>query len=220
MPGNPDVSLPIVVIDPGHGGIDEGCRGHGLKEKDLTLDIASRVADMLKSYNVPAVLTRRDDRYVALPERAAIANAFDRVLFISIHFNQSRGAADGIETYYADQKIPPEFAWTWVGVFGVPATPSADTGEVLAGYIQASLVTKMEARNRGIKSRSLYVVRNVHGPSVLVEGGFISNALEAQMLRNEDYRNRLAAGIAEGTLTYLKLHARPKTPTELASIKH
>ncbi len=218
-PSSSASALPTVVIVAGHGGIDEGCRGHGLLEKDLTLDLAARVEAMLQGYNIPTILTRRDDRYVSLPERAAIANSFDRAIFVSLHFNQSRAIADGIETYFADQKVPPEYAWTWVGIFGVPTTPASDTGEVLAGYIQAALVTKMNANNRGIKSRNLYVVRNVHNPAVLVEAGFISNSLEAQMLRNTDYRERLAAGIAEGVLAYVKSQYPAKPATELAEMK-
>jgi N-acetylmuramoyl-L-alanine amidase len=212
-------ALPTVVIDPGHGGNDEGCRGHGLMEKNLTLDIAIRVEQMLRSFNVPVVLTRRDDRYVALSERAAIANVIDRAVFISIHFNQSRGPADGIETFYADQKIPREFAWTWIGLFGVPATSAPDNGETLAGYIQTSLVTKMDTRNRGIKNRDLYVVRHVNSPAVLVEAGFLSNTLEAQLLNNADYRERLAAGITEGLLAYIHSQHPNKPPTELATAK-
>jgi N-acetylmuramoyl-L-alanine amidase len=212
-------SLPMVVIDAGHGGLDEGCRGHGLMEKDLTLDLAARVEGVLQSFNVPTILTRRDDHYVSLADRAAIANSFDHAIFVSIHFNQSRAGADGIETYFADQKLPPEYAWTWVGVFGVPSTPASDTGEKLAGYIHAALITKMEAHNRGIKSRNLYVVRHVHNPAVLVEAGFVSNPFEAQLLRNIEYRDRLASGIADGVLAYLKSEAPLKPSPEIAEIE-
>lgn len=214
------VNFPTVVVDPGHGGNDEGCHGHGLKEKDLTLDIAIRIGRLLESFDVPVVLTRHDDRYVALAERSAIANAIGRTVFVSIHFNQFRGIAEGIETFYADQKIPPEFAWTWVGLFGVPATPCPDRGEALAGCIQTSLVKKMDARNRGIRGRGLYVVRHVTSPAVLVEAGFLTNTIEAQMLGTDDYRERLAAGIAEGLLDYIKSQPPGKPPTELATAKN
>jgi N-acetylmuramoyl-L-alanine amidase len=212
--------LPTVILDPGHGGNDEGCKGHGLLEKDVTLDTALRVEQMMRTFNFPTVLTRREDRYVSLPERAAIANAIDDAIFVSIHFNQAR-EGNGVETYYADQKLPAEFAWTWVGLFATPPSQLSDSGETLAGYIQTSLVQKLDASNRGIKSRGLYVVRHVRFPAVLVEGGFISNSLEAQMLHNDDYRERLASGIAEGILRYYKSQhpqGPPQPPAKLADL--
>ena len=199
----PDSSLPTVVIDPGHGGHDDGASSHGLKEKDLTLDLALRVEQMLQSADFPVVLTRRDDTYVSLPERAEIANKFDKSIFVSLHFNQSNeSSAMGAETFYADQKTEQENSWMWVGLFSKPETPPLDNGETLASFIQASLVMKVDVVNRGIKSRSLYVVRNVRNPAVLVEGGFISNPLEARLLMNSDYRQRIAGAISEGIVNY------------------
>lgn len=211
-------SLPTIVIDPGHGGNDEGARNHGLVEKQMTLDVAQRVERMLRSFNFPTVLTRRDDRYVSLADRVATANKIDNSVFLSIHFNQSRdGSGNGVETFYADQKIPPDLDWTWIGFFSKPQPPVVDNGETLAGFIQTSLVTKLNGQNRGIKSRSLYVVRHTRCPAVLVEGGFISNLFEAQLLTNSDYRERLAAAMVEGILSYEKTLHRPAQPSKLAS---
>ncbi len=210
--------LPTVVIDAGHGGNDEGARGNGIKEKDLSLDVAFRVEKLLSAYKFPTVLTRRDDRYVSLPERAATANKLDNAIFVSIHFNKSSyAAATGVETYFATEKVPPESAWTWVGFFNKPDPALNDTGEDLAAYIQASLVTRTDAVNRGIKPRDLYVVRHTRCPAVLVEGGFLNNPLEARLMGNVEYRDRLAKAIAEGVMTYQKNRARPGTPpTKLA----
>ena len=215
-------AFPTVVIDPGHGGNDEGARGNGLKEKDLNLDLALRVEKLLSPYHFPTVLTRRDDSFVSLSERAAIANKIDNALFLSIHFNQSRdSSATGVETFYASSKVPPESAWTWIGYFSKPEPASGDNGEELAGYIQTSLVTRTDAANRGIKARELYVVRHTRCPAVLVEGGFINNPLEARLVGNADYRDRLASAIAEGVMTYQKNRARPVTPPEkLAQSAH
>jgi N-acetylmuramoyl-L-alanine amidase len=220
--GQPPVELagrlPTVVIDPGHGGNDEGARSHGLVEKQMTLDVALRVEQMLRSLNFPTVLTRRDDHYVSLADRVAIANKVDNSIFLSIHFNQSRdGSGNGVETFYADQKIPPDLDWTWIGFFSKPQPPVVDNGETLAGFIQTSLATKLNGLNRGIKSRSLYVVRHTRSPAVLVEGGFISNMFEAQMLTNSDYRDRLAAAMVEGILSYEKSIQRSGPPSKLAS---
>ncbi len=211
-------ALPTIVVDAGHGGHDDGAVSHGLREKDLTLDVALRLEKMLRSANFPVVLTRRDDVYVSLADRAQIANKIDNAMFVSIHFNQSsESSAMGAETYYADQKVMPEYAWMWMGLFTRPKMPQLDNGESLASFIQTSMVMKLDVPNRGIKSRSLYVVRNVRDPSVLVEGGFISNPLEAQLLTNEDYRQRLAGAIAEGIVNYQRIQPLPSRP-KLASL--
>lgn len=216
MPGSSDKSgqgLPMVILDPGHGGADGGGKGRGLLEKDLTLDVAQRTERLLKLAGFPTVLTRYEDKYLALKERARIANQYDDALFISIHFNKdSVSQSYGIETFYAKQKMPATEEWTWVGFFNEPERPS-DTGEHLAGAIQASVATRTEARNRGIRARDLYVVRHVRCPAVLIEGGFMSNAFDAQLLKNDDYRERLAMGIAEGVMSYQKSRSRP-APSE------
>ena len=211
-----------VVIDPGHGGNDEGARGGGLKEKDLTLDLALRVEKLLGTFNFPTVLTRRDDTYVSLSERTAIANKIDNAIFLSLHFNHSRdSSATGVETFYASAKVPPESAWTWIGFFSKPESPPGDNGEDLAGYIQTSLVTRTDAANRGIKARELYVVRHTRCPAVLIEGGFVNNPLDARLLSNVEYRDRLAKAIAEGVMTYQKTRPRPvKPPEKLAQTAH
>jgi len=210
--------FPTVVIDPGHGGNDEGGRANGLKEKDLSLDVAFRVEKLLGAYNFPTVLTRREDTYVSLAERTAIANKLDNAIFLSIHFNQSRYlGATGVETFYASAKVPPESAWTWVGFFNKPEPAEDDNGEDLAAYIQASLVSRTDAINRGIKPRELYVVRHTRCPAVLIEGGFLNNPLDARLISNVEYRDRLAKAIAEGVMTYQKNRARPGTaPAKLA----
>ena len=201
----PTNALPTVVIDPGHGGVDEGTAYYGLAEKDLTLDVAQRLERILQSVRISTVLTRHDDQYVALPARVAVANQIQNAIFVSIHFNQSRSEpVDGIETYYADQKLPPAPDWTWVGFFNRPEEPALDNGENLAADVQASLASRMLIPNRGIKSKALYVVRHTRAPAILVEGGFISNRLENQMLRNDSYRERLATAVAAGIVTYIQ----------------
>lgn len=213
--------LPMVIIDPGHGGIDDGTKYYGLAEKDVTLDVAQRLEQLLKEVRVETVLTRRDDVYVSLPERVEIANRVgdtnSNVIFISIHFNQAAvESVDGIETYYADQKIPQATDWTWVGFFNRPEDEELDNGENLAADVQNALVSRMLVTNRGIKSRSLFVVRHTRMPAVLVEGGFLSNKIENQLLRNDGYRERIAQGLAAGILTYMQ-NMHPPVPPRLAS---
>ena len=224
--GNPRVAarngaLPTVVIDPGHGGRDEGARSHGLVEKQLTLDLAKRVDKRLQTFGFPTVLTRNDDSFVSLFDRAAIGNRPDDALFVSLHFNQnSSSSASGVETFYETEKVPPESAWTWIGFFNKPDTSSCESGETLAGYVQTSLVLRTDAANRGIKRRDLFVCRHVRGPSVLVEAGFISNPVEARMLANGGYRERLATSIVEGVMSYVKSRPHPAEPSRFAKVEH
>jgi N-acetylmuramoyl-L-alanine amidase len=211
-------SLPTVVIDPGHGGKDEGARSHGLREKELSLALSLRLETLLKTVGFPTVLTRRDDTYVSLAERAAVANKIENAVFISIHFNHSRNsAATGVETFYATEKVAPEAAWSWVGFFTKPEDGPTDNGEDLAGYIQTALVSRTDAENRGIKQRPLYVVRYTRCPAVLVEGGFLNNPLDARLLANGEYLDRLAKAITEGVLTFQKNRPRPAAaPAKIA----
>jgi N-acetylmuramoyl-L-alanine amidase len=213
-PVPPDVlieGLPTVVVDAGHGGRDNGGRGNGLIEKDLTLDLAFRTEKLLKIAGFPTVLTRTDDSYVSLEERARVANEHPDSLFVSIHLNKDgASASSGIESFYAKQKIPLQDAWTWIGFFSRPEqAENPEDGEHLAGSIQAAVANRTEGRNRGVRARDYYVVRHVRGPAVLVEAGFMSNPFEAQLLQGEEYRERIAMGIAEGIMGYQKSKGRP-----------
>jgi N-acetylmuramoyl-L-alanine amidase len=211
-------ALPTVVIDPGHGGKDEGAHSHGLVEKQITLDVALRVEKRLRTFGFSTVLTRNDDHFVSLPDRAAIGNKIDDSLFVSLHFNQNAASsASGVETFYETEKVAPGAEWTWIGFFNKGDTSQCESGETLAGYVQTSLVLRTEAANRGIKRRDLFVVRHVCGPSVLIEGGFLSNPIEARLLANGAYRERLATAIVEGVMSYAK--SRPSIPEPAAVAK-
>ncbi len=220
LAGLSESGLPTIIIDPGHGGRDEGAKSHGLVEKELTLDVALRLEKLLQEIGFPTLMTRREDVHLGLSERATIANGIGNSVFVSIHFNQSPyKSASGVETFYASEKLVPDNAWTWVGFFNKPPVPE-DNGEDLAGYIQLAMVEQLEANNRGIKGRALYVVRHVRAPAVLVEGGFISNAFDAQLLSGPAYRDRLAASIAEGLLRFQKTKPRPVAPQRFAGVIH
>jgi N-acetylmuramoyl-L-alanine amidase len=211
--------LPMVVLDPGHGGRDQGAAANDLVEKDLTLDVAFRAERLLQTYGFKTLMTRKDDTFVSLTDRAEMANKYERSLFVSLHFNKSESpAATGIETYYASQKVLPLPQWTWAGFFTKPENNEiADTGENFAGYVQAALVSRTEGGNRGIKPKALYVVRHTKVPAILVEGGFISNVFEAQLIATPQYRDRIAAAVVEGVIQYSNTLPRPHLPpTQLA----
>jgi N-acetylmuramoyl-L-alanine amidase len=213
-------ALPTIVVDAGHGGGDGGAFSNGLREKDLTLDTALRLERHLRAHGFPVVMTRRDDRFLELFERAQIANGIRRALFVSIHFNDSStGTGEGVETFYAEQKAPfSDDGWSLAGMFGDKRDVGVlDTGEEFARTVQASLVGHLGAIDRGAKPRQLAVVRLTRCPAVLVEGGFLNNINDARKVSREDYRERLAAAIADGVAAYERGRAAQERNRQLVS---
>lgn len=212
-------SIPTVVIDAGHGGRDNGATNNGLREKDLTLDTALRVERHLRDAGFAVVLTRRDDRFLELFDRAEIANRIRRALFVSIHFNDNTTASgDGVETFYAQQKAAfSEDGWSLAGLFeGAAEAPPLDQGEAFARAVQASMVVRLGVTDRGAKPRQLAVVRLTRCPAVLVEGGFLNNPKEARKLADADYRENLAAAIADGVGSYVQEKLAQERTREIA----
>ena len=174
----------VVVIDPGHGGIDRGgMPGQRLPEKPYTLDVAKRLARILNGAGgVQVILTRTRDDYVPLFWRTAIANreAGRRAVFVSIHFNAAlRRSAYGIETYY-----------------------NTSRGYRLAALIHPRVIQALDTIDRGIRHRGYFVLRRNRLPAVLVECGFLTNPEEAARITNYTYRERIAQAIAAGIMRY------------------
>ena len=204
-PGSRSAALPVVVLDAGHGGRDSGAMCGPVMEKDLTLDVAQRAELLLRTAGYATVLTRESDRYLSLAERAAVGNDEDDSLFVSIHFNDGeRSAASGVETYYAlrQARSPSRF------LFWLPFLQPTDNGslatksETLANCIQAAMVKRTRAVNRGIKSEQFYVITNVRHPAALVEGGFVSNKSDVTKLTTSEYRQQIATAISDGVQRY------------------
>lgn len=200
--------LPVVVIDPGHGGQDSGAMCGGMLEKDLTLDVAQRLDRLLQAQGVPTVLTRIGDAYVSLPERAALTNRVPHCVLISIHFNEdNKAVSTGIETYYAESQMPPASAIaSWLPFWQRVVAPDPNLeSQSLAGFIQQELVARTQALNRGTKPKQFFVITNVRHPAVLVEGGFLTNKEDIAKLMNSEYREQIAIAVAEGVLRYREL---------------
>lgn len=180
----------LIVIDPGHGGKDLGThsRKPPYQEKYLTLTTAYMLQNYLKQYGYEAILTRKDDVFVALDKRSTFANEKRPKLFVSIHFNSAPNKkAEGIEIYYykagnKERKVK-----------------SRKLGEAIMGKI----VAHTSAKSRGVKAGDLAVVRETNMPAVLVEGGFLTNEKERVQLKNAVYLKKLALGIAQGIQDYL-----------------
>ena len=169
-----------VVLDPGHGGRDYGARYGSLREKDLNLDVAKRVERLLRRKGISTYLTRRSDYFVSLSTRASRANRYRNSIYVSIHFNSARNrSATGIETFYLSSR-----------------------GRSLGYQIQRRLVSRLGARNRGLKKRGFAVLRKTRSPAVLVECGFLTNSWERKRCRSSAYRQRVAQAISDGIAYY------------------
>lgn len=173
-----DDSSPItVVIDAGHGGRDRGgIPGQRVAEKDMTLDVALRLRNVLSANGYRVVMTRDSDVFVPLAGRVAIANSYRNAVFVCIHFNATgRAGASGIETYFYSRDSLP-----------------------LASAIHYYVTGGAPSANRGVRRRGYYVLRKTAIPAVLVECGFLTNPTEAAYAQTASYRQRLAEEIAAG----------------------
>lgn len=211
----PEGPFALAVLDPGHGGQDSGTMKGGLLEKDLALDVAHRAERLLQLQGVATLLTRADDTYLSLADRATIANAQRNCVFISIHFDDaSRPAATGVETYYAARQISnaPRVA-SWFPFFQQASADSTNVqSQSLAAFIQEALVAQTQAVNRGTTQQQFFVIANVRHPAVLVEGGFLTNTDELNKLATGDYRERIAAAISNGVMRYRAVLRQQQTP--------
>ncbi len=224
-------SIKCVVIDAGHGGHDTGTiSSNGLREKDLTLDVARRLKAYIKrTYaDIDVVMTRDGDFFVALEQRTAIANARHADLFISVHANSSPAkAASGVETYFvnpdkakarAEQEQAVNLSEAKPAVASAEDTITASVAVAnrvaesreLARYIQSGLVrgigaaSPRSAANRGVKHAGFVVLMGAAMPSVLAEVSFLSNPKDEALLMTSQFRERIAASLFAGLNGYLK----------------
>ena len=166
-----------VVVDAGHGGHDRGgIPGQSVAEKNMTLDVAQRLRNVLAASGYRVVMTRDSDVFVPLPTRVAIANSYRNAIFVCIHFNATkRAGASGIETYFYSRDSLP-----------------------LASAVHYYVTGGAPSGNRGVRRRGYYVLRKTSIPAVLVECGFLTNPTEAAYAQSTSYRQKLAEEIAAG----------------------
>ena len=214
-----------IVIDPGHGGHDNGTQGaKGLLEKDLVLDVAQRLGKLIEErMNAEVIYTRADDTFIGLQERTAIANDRKADLFLSIHANSSPlSKVAGIETFYlnfTDSKealdvAARENATSQKSIFElqdiiqkITLHEKLDESKEFATRVQNALYTFTSRnvpgeRNRGIKKAPFVVLIGASMPSVLAEIGFLTNAREEAQLKRSDYRQKLAEALFRGVSRY------------------
>lgn len=199
----------IVVLDPGHGGRDNGT---SVNEKVFALDVAKRAQRLLLASGFRVALTRDDDVYLDLVQRAVATNAARADLFVSIHFNalENDRRTAGVEVY----TFPParQHAAAWWGA-GRKEDPHFETSDepinrfdhwnvVLAQALHRRLVRDLGAVDRGKKLMHLGVLRGLQCPGVLIECGFLTSEVEARKIGTPAYRQKIAEAIAAGVRDY------------------
>src|ERR1700722_8223729 len=214
-----------IVIDAGHGGHDTGTIGpNGLLEKDLVLDVARRLGRLLETrLGAEVAYTRRDDTFVPLETRTAIANRDRADLFISIHANSSRDSgARGVETYYLNFTASPDALEVAARenavseksihelqdlVKKIALKDKIDESREFASDVQDSLygglsLNSAGVRNRGVKKAPFIVLIGANMPSILAEISFVSNPTDERKLETSEQRQRIAESLYRGVARY------------------
>jgi N-acetylmuramoyl-L-alanine amidase len=219
--------LKCIVIDPGHGGKDNGAPGYnnGVKEKTITLDMALKLAKQFrKNIQCKVILTREDDRFLTLDERTQIADRNNADLFISIHTNASKNrSAHGTETYILSHSTDKEAARVAARENNTTVEQVSDLQLILssliqnskinestklASYVEESIYKKMKKdykniKSKGVKQAPFHVLIGAHMPSILIELGFISNSMECKRLIDPEYQDKLCMAILNGIKKYV-----------------
>ncbi|MHB8845875.1 MAG: N-acetylmuramoyl-L-alanine amidase [Nitrospirota bacterium] len=226
------LKVKTIAIDAGHGGKDPGALGRsGLKEKTITLDVAKRLAVLVKErLGCEVVMTRDRDVFIELEQRPFIAKSKGADLFVSIHVNANRKRkARGIETYIQSLRASDRDAMATAAFENATSTKTLsqlgneldrilkdlrtddkqEESLQLAHAVQASLVgnvkpVKGHIVNLGVKRAFFYVLINTEMPSILAEVGFISNPDEEKMLKKDEYRQDIAEALFEGVKKYVE----------------
>ena len=219
------LKLSRVVIDPGHGGHDQGTEGpHGLLEKELVLDVSLRLGGIIEDLlGAQVIYTRSDDTYIPLERRTALANEKKADLFLSIHANSSPTPhIAGVETFFLNISGPQdamdvasrENASSQKSIFEltdliqkIARHDKAEESKEFAHRIQAELYAFSArnipgSKNRGVKSAPFVVLIGANMPSILAEIGFLSNPKEEALLKKPDYRQKLADALFRGVSRY------------------
>jgi N-acetylmuramoyl-L-alanine amidase len=182
---------PLIVVDAGHGGLDLGAkiRKPYTEEKRLTLASAILLKKHLNRLGYRVLMTRSSDIFIPLAKRASIANRSKSEIFVSLHFNSCPNkVANGIEIYYHSNGNKYR----------------TNSSRLLAQNTLKRAVLRTKLTNRGVKKASFKVIKEAKMPSILVEGGFLTNQQERAKLRNRAFLDQLTRGIAEGIDSFIK----------------
>ena len=211
-----------IVVDPGHGGHDSGARGNGYNEKDIALQVATRLANNLRrDYNV--IMTRDSDFFVPLDTRAKIGNDANADFFISIHLNSgSSSSANGTEVFYFSKKDEESYAARVAQIENRVDSSYGDTpfsdlvvkdifyrtnqkkSQAIATTVLDNLINTIGLRRRGVFGANFAVLRGSNSPSILVELGFMNNYGDLSQYLTPEGQERAAQAIANGIRQYFR----------------
>ena len=211
-----------IVVDAGHGGHDSGATGNGYREKDVALQVATKLANNLRQdYNV--IMTRNSDFFVPLDTRAKIGNDANADFFVSIHLNSSSSSsANGTEVYYFSKKDQGSYAAQVAkfenrvdGSYGdVPFSDfilndifyrkNQKTSQAIAETVLDGLINTTGLRRRGVFGANFAVLRGSNSPSILVELGFINNYYDLSQFLTPDGQENAASAIASAIRRYFR----------------
>ncbi len=216
-----------VVIDPGHGGDDPGAIGPGgIPEKEITLDIALKLKELLeRNSDLKVVLTRDKDVFVPLEVRTAIANSERSDLFVSIHANSVRNRnISGFEVYTLNFTKDPHAIEIAASENAVSSKTIGELESLIkkillntkkeessnfAKFIESDLRRYTNVRSLGVKEAPFYVLIGAEMPSILVEVGFLSNIDDRRRLCSDSFRKNVAMGLFNGILNYINSFGKP-----------
>lgn len=205
-----------IVIDPGHGGHDNGAAGKTSCEKDLTLQVARRIAAKLAAYGYRVSLTRERDVYLSLPQRAEIARQRQADLFLSIHINAAANTGvSGIECFAITPVGAPSSGSKTAETRKYPGNSFGINSFALANQLHRHLLAGTKAADRGVKWARFQVLREINCPGSLIELGFISNRQEEARLNLASYQEAVAQAVCNAVVSYGKItnkNAPPKPP--------
>jgi N-acetylmuramoyl-L-alanine amidase len=196
----------VIVIDPGHGGIDPGAVGRtGILEKDITLEIARRLAALFKQAGATVILTREGDYELTdrqhnpgftnrdeLQSRLDLADKNNASLYISIHLNSYPSPdCEGAQVFYHPRSVD---------------------SYRLASLIQQELINRLGDSYRWAKGEDFFVLRNLKRPAIVVEAGFLSHPQEGVLLTEPAYQNKIAWCVYAGSVQFFAGQPAPKSP--------
>ena len=216
------LTIQTVMIDPGHGGKDPGAVHGDIYEKDINLDVALRLGEMLEKQGFTVIYTRTEDKFIPLEERTALANSKKADLFVSLHVNAHNNArVQGFELYSLNLAKSKEAVRVAARENAVSVKKISDLQVILTDLMlntkikeSKQLAQKLHTktlshsrqyysiRDHGVREAPFYVLMGAKMPAVLVEMGYLSNPTERKRLLSSKYQQRIAQGLVQGITAY------------------
>ncbi|MFA6814863.1 MAG: N-acetylmuramoyl-L-alanine amidase [Lentisphaeria bacterium] len=195
-----------IIIDPGHGGKDNGAEVAGVTEKYLNLKLALPLVRELQCRGYVVFLTRTSDVYHTLLSRAEMGKRCKADLFISLHCNAAADSSvHGVECYVANPQGTPSSGGNTIAKNKTESDVVVRENALLGHTMQGMLCNKLKCADRGFKRKQFMVLRKSEIPTILIETGFMTNPQEFRLLQNQYYRKKLVDAIADGVDSYAQL---------------